>query len=155
MEEAKSAMEVVRPILLVTDVNSTYWHSNFQADTISSIRWHVLMDHPVELDITANGVPSSPMLTTEMLKKSCMKSKSLNYTRGPDGVAIICFTSGTTGRPKGVTLSHSAFTVQSLAKIAAVGYGISAYCSIVPHWWIIISHGHANGRWLSCFDAQV
>lgn len=34
------------------------------------------------------------MLTTEMLKKSCMKSKSLNYIRGPDGAAIICFTSG-------------------------------------------------------------
>ncbi|KAL8106957.1 hypothetical protein AgCh_023674 [Apium graveolens] len=123
LEEAKSAMEVVRPILLVTDVSSNYWHSNFQADTISSIKWHVLMEHSVELDITANGVPSFPMLTTEMLKKSSIKSKSLNYIWGPDGAAIICFTSGTTGKPKGVTLSHSAFIIQSLAKIAAVGYG--------------------------------
>ncbi|WOG86135.1 hypothetical protein DCAR_0205336 [Daucus carota subsp. sativus] len=118
LAEAKSAMEVVRPILLVTDVNSGYWHSKFRVDTISSISWHVLMEHPVELDITANGI-----LTTEMLKKLCVKSQSLNYVWGPDGAAIICFTSGTTGRPKGVTLSHSAFTVQSLAKIAAVGYG--------------------------------
>ena len=30
---------------------------------------------------------------------------------------------GTTGRPKGVTISHSALVVQSLAKIAVVGYG--------------------------------
>lgn len=32
-------------------------------------------------------------------------------------------TIGTTGRPKGVTISHSALVVQSLAKIAIVGYG--------------------------------
>ena len=38
-------MEVVRLILLVKDVNSGYWHSKFQADTISSIRWHVLMEN--------------------------------------------------------------------------------------------------------------
>lgn len=30
---------------------------------------------------------------------------------------------GTTGRPKGVTISHLAFITQSLAKIAVVGYG--------------------------------
>lgn len=35
---------------------------------------------------------------------------------------------GTTGRPKGVTLSHSAFIVQSLAKIATVGYGEDDVC---------------------------
>lgn len=41
----------------------------------------------------------------------------------------ICFlhdcvlTVGTTGRPKGVTINHSALMVQSLAKIAIVGYG--------------------------------
>ena len=29
---------------------------------------------------------------------------------------------GTTGRPKGVTISHSALIIQSLAKIAIVGY---------------------------------
>jgi acyl-CoA synthetase (AMP-forming)/AMP-acid ligase II len=30
---------------------------------------------------------------------------------------------GTTGRPKGVTISHLAFITQSLAKIAIAGYG--------------------------------
>ncbi|XAR72548.1 o-succinylbenzoate--CoA ligase [Bertholletia excelsa] len=40
----------------------------------------------------------------------------------PDGTAIICFTSGTTGKPKGVAISHSALIVQSLAKLAIVRY---------------------------------
>ncbi|KAM1032718.1 hypothetical protein ACFX2I_036269 [Malus domestica] len=35
----------------------------------------------------------------------------------------MCFTSGTSGRPKGVNLSHSAFIIQSPSKIAIVGYG--------------------------------
>lgn len=45
--------------------------------------------------------------------------------------SLICFSYrfvlvkyiGTSGRPKGVTLSHSAFIIQSLAKIAVAGYG--------------------------------
>lgn len=117
LEEARSAMEVVRPILLVTDTSTSYWHSKFQANSVSSLKWHVYMNNPIGFDITEN------VLTTEMLKKPSPKPQSLNYIWGPEGAAIICFTSGTTGRPKGVTLSHSAFIVQSLAKIATVGYG--------------------------------
>lgn len=43
---------------------------------------------------------------------------------------FFCFlmTIGTTGRPKGVTISHSALVVQSLAKIAIVGYGEDDVC---------------------------
>lgn len=35
---------------------------------------------------------------------------------------------GTSGRPKGVAISHSAFIIQSLAKIAIVGYGEDDVC---------------------------
>lgn len=65
---------------------------------------------------------SKETLTTETLKKPALKSLSFNYAWAPEGAVLICFTSGTTGRPKGVTISHSALIIQSLAKIAIVGY---------------------------------
>ncbi|PWA99458.1 acyl-activating enzyme 14 [Artemisia annua] len=37
-------MQDVNPIMLVTDENTTNWHSDFQFHSIASIRWHVLMD---------------------------------------------------------------------------------------------------------------
>lgn len=37
-------------------------------------------------------------------------------------------TQGTTGKPKGVTLSHGALIVQSLAKIAVIGYNEDDVC---------------------------
>lgn len=40
----------------------------------------------------------------------------------PDGAALAVFTSGTTGSAKAVLLGHAALHVQSLAKLAVVGY---------------------------------
>ncbi|GAB2272320.1 hypothetical protein Dimus_007140 [Dionaea muscipula] len=72
------------------------------------------------------GSPSSDQgikrLTTEMLKPLPPKSLSRSYCWAPEGMVLICFTSGTTGKPKGVTISHTALMVQSLAKLAIVGY---------------------------------
>ncbi|KAG8385204.1 hypothetical protein BUALT_Bualt03G0017500 [Buddleja alternifolia] len=116
LEEAKSAMEVARPVLLVTDSSSGYWHSRFGIDCVPSLRWHVLMDSPVKANDTGT------IFATELLKKPTGRSVTLDYLWAPERAAIICFTSGTTGRPKGATISHSAVVVQSLAKIAIVRY---------------------------------
>ncbi|PIN11349.1 Long chain fatty acid acyl-CoA ligase [Handroanthus impetiginosus] len=116
LEEAISAMDVARPVLLVTDSSPGFWHSKFRIDSVPSLRWHVLMDTSVKAD------NAGTIFATELLKKPVERSATLDYLWAPEGAAIICFTSGTTGRPKGAVISHSALVVQSLAKIALVRY---------------------------------
>lgn len=49
------------------------------------------------------------------------------------GTAFICFTSGTTGAAKGVTISHAALVVQSLIKLAVVRYSREdVYLHVAP-----------------------
>lgn len=48
-------------------------------------------------------------------------------------------TQGTTGKPKGVTLSHGAFIVQSLVKIAIVGYSEDDVCFSLWYAFVILS----------------
>ncbi|KAB2637168.1 2-succinylbenzoate--CoA ligase [Pyrus ussuriensis x Pyrus communis] len=113
-------MEVMRPAMLVTDDSCIPWYSKIQLHDVPSLRWHVSLDSPSSDVLRA----SSNLLTTESIKKNSVGAAlTLNYSWAPEGAVIICFTSGTSGRPKGVTLSHSPFIIQSLAKIAVVGYG--------------------------------
>ncbi|XP_015959284.1 2-succinylbenzoate--CoA ligase, chloroplastic/peroxisomal isoform X2 [Arachis duranensis] len=116
-EEAKFAMTVVKPVMLVTDESSQTWYSKLLKTDVPSLRWHALLDSTSsDLAKEWNGLHS------EMLKKHHVKPLPFDYSWAPDGAVMICFTSGTTGKPKGVTLSHGALIVQSLAKIAIVGY---------------------------------
>ncbi|KAL6991973.1 o-succinylbenzoate--CoA ligase [Sarracenia purpurea var. burkii] len=117
LEDARCSMEDVRPVMLVTDDCSSYWYSKLQRRSIPSLRWHAFINSQ------SNYSSKRFILTTDTLKKAALRSLSLNYVWAPGGAVIICFTSGTTGRPMGVTISHSALVVQSLAKIAIVGYG--------------------------------
>lgn len=149
LEEARAALQVAKPTILVHDATSNFWKFESYADSVPSLRWQVLMNTPSEVHST------NIRLTTEQLKRSCKRSLTADYLWAPKEAAIICFTSGTTGRPKGVTLSHSALVVQSLAKIAIVGYGLFTHCTTVPYWWYIISPGLANGRRLSYFTTKV
>ncbi|KAI3950826.1 hypothetical protein MKW92_044310 [Papaver armeniacum] len=118
-DEAKSAMEVVNPVMLVVDESCHTWCTQLQHNGADSIKWHVFI---------GDRTPSSSfgtrvVLRSENLKKPLEKSQSMfDYCWAPDGIALICFTSGTTGKPKGVAISHTSLIVQSLAKIAIVGY---------------------------------
>ncbi|KAJ7969275.1 2-succinylbenzoate--CoA ligase [Quillaja saponaria] len=116
-EEARLAMAVVRPVILVSDESCYMWYSDLQKNDVPSLRW-----------LVALGSPSSDLarwwnvLTPPMIKKHPTRPLLLNYCWASEGVAIICFTSGTTGKPKGVTITHGALIIQSLAKITIVGY---------------------------------
>ncbi|KAK7331279.1 hypothetical protein VNO77_25499 [Canavalia gladiata] len=115
-EEARLAMTAVRPVMLVIDKSSYTWYSKLQQNDVPSLKWHILLDSPSS-DFTKWNV-----LTPEMLNRHPVKLQPFDYSWAPEGAVIICFTSGTTGKPKGVTLSHGALIIQSLAKIAIVGY---------------------------------
>ncbi|KAJ0237823.1 2-succinylbenzoate--CoA ligase [Hirschfeldia incana] len=120
LKEAKLAMQLVEPVLLVTDKTCVSWCINVQNIDIPSLKWRVLM----ESTSTDFESEHNQFLTTEMLKHNVLvPSLSTTYAWAPNDAVVICFTSGTTGRPKGVTISHLAFITQSLAKIAVVGYG--------------------------------
>ncbi|XP_061339707.1 2-succinylbenzoate--CoA ligase, chloroplastic/peroxisomal isoform X2 [Gastrolobium bilobum] len=116
-EEARLAMTAVRPVMLVTDESCYTWCLKLQKNDIPSLRWLILLDSP-----SLNFTKKWNVLTPEMIKRHPVKPLSFNYSWASEGAVIICFTSGTTGKPKGVTLSHGALITQSLAKIAVVGY---------------------------------
>ncbi|KAF8105813.1 hypothetical protein N665_0155s0030 [Sinapis alba] len=121
LNEAKLAMQLVEPVLLVTDETFVSWCIHVQNIDIPSLKWRVLMEESTSTDFASEH---NQFLTTEMLKQNVLvPSLSITYAWAPDDAVVICFTSGTTGRPKGVTISHLAFITQSLAKIAVVGYG--------------------------------
>ena len=63
-----------------------------------------------------NGTYTSEYLIQQRL------GTRLQLKQSPDGAAIICFTSGTTGQPKGALISHTALHCQAMAKLMVVGY---------------------------------
>lgn len=46
LEEARVAMEVMKPVMLVTDEISNYWYSKLQIDHVPFLKWHILMNSP-------------------------------------------------------------------------------------------------------------
>ncbi|KAF5203957.1 2-succinylbenzoate--CoA ligase, chloroplastic/peroxisomal [Thalictrum thalictroides] len=123
LEEATSALLVLKPVMLVLDHTCAFWYFDLQTYNLSFLRWHVCLGHDAlpflnHIAINANAA----VMPSESLKNSFKLSPSLEYQWAPEGVVLICFTSGTSGRPKGVAIGHTALIVQSLAKIDIVGY---------------------------------
>uniref|UniRef100_A0A7N0T0N3 4-coumarate--CoA ligase n=1 Tax=Kalanchoe fedtschenkoi TaxID=63787 RepID=A0A7N0T0N3_KALFE len=113
LEEYKYALAAVSPVMVVVDETFDGYLTDLQLSAIPSIRWHAFIgSQPADM----KEIKSEEFRTQEV-------SSSFDYTWAPEGAAIICFTSGTSGRPKGVVISHDALIIQSLAKIAIVGYG--------------------------------
>ncbi|KAI5651284.1 hypothetical protein M9H77_37289 [Catharanthus roseus] len=73
LDEAKLAIDEVKPTMLVTDTTYNHWHLMFQAD----VKWHISMD-----DLVRCNIPIDARLV---------------WTH--DNAAIICFTSDKVGLP--------------------------------------------------------
>uniref|UniRef100_A0A1D1YDS6 4-coumarate--CoA ligase n=1 Tax=Anthurium amnicola TaxID=1678845 RepID=A0A1D1YDS6_9ARAE len=117
VEEARSAVELVNPVMLVVDESCRGWVPELQGGSaLPSLKYHVLMG---EFPCCFSGNGS---VTDECGIKMPVEDPAFDHIWAPEDIALICFTSGTTGRPKGVAISHMALIIQSSAKIATVGY---------------------------------
>ena len=65
----------------------------------------------------------------------------LHLQAAPCGTALICFTSGASAAAKGVAVSHAALHLQSLAKLAVVGYNAAdVFLHTAPLFHIGVPH---------------
>ncbi|KAG0627629.1 hypothetical protein M758_2G216900 [Ceratodon purpureus] len=124
VEEASEAVEQIGATVLVLDQTCLQQWPDLHT-RCQSLRLQILLGPGL-------NCPSSFVDAEEVLTWAG-PSLDIDLKWAPDSTALICFTSGTTGRPKGVAISHDALVVQSLAKIAVIGYNSSdVYLHISP-----------------------
>uniref|UniRef100_A0A453S031 4-coumarate--CoA ligase n=1 Tax=Aegilops tauschii subsp. strangulata TaxID=200361 RepID=A0A453S031_AEGTS len=146
-EEAAQALELVRPSAFIFDGAYSSWALRLmESQSFSSICLYITIGDPVNTGQGANFV------SVDHVKRSCRGTAEMEPVSAPRDVALICFTSGTTGQPKGVAISHTSLIIQSLAKIAVVGYGLPTYCPSVPYRRDLFMLGHTDGWRLPCPD---
>ncbi|KAL2622726.1 hypothetical protein R1flu_002931 [Riccia fluitans] len=114
VEEASEAIREVGASMLVVDRHCVGWCVALR-ELCPSLKWFVYIG-------SGESPTDRTLMTAESLMHLAGDSPQLELIFSPNWITLICFTSGTTGRPKGVSLSHNALIVQSQAKIAEVGY---------------------------------
>ena len=116
--EAAAAINLCQPRLILLDSSSLHLQDLVNSQSCSCLHHAIIIGSP-----TADPMPNVAW-NGEQLIKNYVGSELLVRTP-PDGAAIICFTSGTTGQPKGALISHTALHCQAMAKVLTVGYNAS------------------------------
>jgi acyl-CoA synthetase (AMP-forming)/AMP-acid ligase II len=115
--ELTHAVNVCQPVLLIADSTCTQYAS---CAPLAALPCIVLGSQQL-LKVEEGATPASTAraLITEYQEASTCQREPI---AAASGIALICFTSGTSGAAKGVIVTHSALHAQSLAKLAVVGY---------------------------------
>ncbi|KAF0900499.1 hypothetical protein E2562_032106 [Oryza meyeriana var. granulata] len=118
-EEASQALELVQPSVFIFDGSYSSCALRLtESKSLTSINLYLILGNP-----RSSGQDTNFVSIDHIKRSSGGTGAVVEPVSAPNDVALICFTSGTTGRPKGVAISHTSLIIQSLAKIAIVGYG--------------------------------
>ncbi|KAH7435662.1 hypothetical protein KP509_06G074200 [Ceratopteris richardii] len=109
IQEAYEAILQIKPVLLVVD--------HYCSDFGVKIQHRLPSLQLIALGCSIHGAPQANSILH--------RTENFRLHWAPDNIALICFTSGTTGKPKGAAISHNAIVFQSMAKITMVNYSQS------------------------------
>ena len=113
--DAAAAINLCQARLILLDAGNLHFQELIGSPSCSCCQQAVLVG-PQPKDSSTGET-----YTTEDLIQQGLGTP-LQLKQSPDGAATICFTSGTTGRPKGALISHTALHCQAMAKLMVVGY---------------------------------
>ena len=114
--EAANAVKLCQATTILVDTANQQFLQLVGHPSCSCLQQAVLLTEQPATAATANNQHDSEQLINHHV------GASVKLEHSPNGAALICFSSGTTGQPKGVLLSHEALHWQAMAKIRVVGY---------------------------------